>query len=284
MGEPVRAQAPSVTGATCGQPCWYPPATATIRPMAIPTEEEIAAFVRSEASYEREKAAYEEIMLRLRSEPAAAKRLLSRLMERPEHSVRQWAAATGTEVCGKDFVPTLQKALTDRSEGVRSIALEGLLDLDPQSVQPGLAYFRRRLRQYRPAGPGRPRRDPGEAGQILWALARMDAREARGDIREFADRADSPYLRKQASVVLAFLEEGEAGIIRRLRDHDHDHTLFLCRLIWLCGTEKGLEAIRQFHDSAPDEDCQRDTEKFLSKHESILTTHSPPYWDVPPPW
>ena len=252
----------------------------------VPTEAEIVRFVTDSRPRVRDNRWFTDLKSTLAEDQDRGMQLLERLSRRPEYTVRAWVSGVAADVFQRQSVPLLLRLAQDRYEIVRSCALAPLLDLDPQAAK-GLAdKLRERLRRHRPDIPGRRRDDEAEATQIIWALARLRDSEAVGELRVYMDRPDShPYNVRLASAVSTYLDEGEAGVARRVLAHDHEYVLQLCQVSWRCcsGIEVWNATRSLYRLSQIDARCRVITAVFLGARSVATSIAEHPFWRLPLP-
>lgn len=233
----------------------------------LPTLEELAAFARAPSRGDGA-AHYRQILERLAAHPRDSKALLEELLLSRDIDTRAWAAMAGTRVFGKEFERVLVRLLDDKTSEMQSLALGLLENLDPGALEPLLPKLRRKLLHSK---------DEDDVVQVMWALARLGDVGALPAVNALASRPE-PYVRKMADVLATYLEDGEPSVVRRLAEHDHDHTVALCRLAWHLGSQEALKAMLSCAATAPDDDCGKTCARFARSLQSMRARGEPPFW------
>jgi hypothetical protein len=88
-----------------------------------------------------------------------------------------------------------------------------------------------------------------------------------------------------ASAVTSYLEDGEEGVARRIRQHDHNHMLALCKVAWRCCSDRpARDAMRALAHSKPlDGRCLAITAAFLGAGPVASKFSERPFWSLPVP-
>ena len=256
----------------------------------LPTEEDVVRFVTSSRPRKSGAQRFADLKSALRLHRDEGIDLMERLSRRPEYTVRAWTTGVAADVYGNEAIPLLLRLVDDHYEIVRACALTPLLNIAPEAAQGVVGNLRDRLRRHRPDVLGHRRDDPAEAGQLIWALARLKAKEALGEIRAYTARPDSdPYHVRLASVVSTYLEVGEQGLAQRLLEHDHEHVPRLCQVTWRCcaGDAPWRAMASLYRSKELDPSCQLETAVFLAAKKVAASVSKPPFWavampDIPP--
>ncbi len=237
--------------------------------VAFPTLEELIRFAVAPSSPEGG-AQYRRLISALKTDPTRALEVLNRLASHPKASVREWASGVGAQVCEVAFIPTLVRLFSDRSQVVQSLALKDLEQLGTDALRLVLPQVRQKLVVWGDD-------DGGSVAQLMWVVAELNDVATIPLLRQLA-KGQGMATSRNAEAVIAYLEEGAEGVLRRIREHDHDHMLWLCRVAWGVGTKAAVDALEACADSAPDDECRRACRKF---HRSLLRRRAewdPPFW------
>ncbi len=182
----------------------------------------------------------------LRTDPTTARRVLTDLSKDSRAEVRAWVPFAARKVLGQQAVPFLVTLAGDPNPDVSDVALEELRDLDPEAAKKLVKTIRKKLLSS----------DPKESAFAMWTLAQLGDRDSVDAIRQLGVRAESPFLRKTAEVVSLALEGNVDEILRRIREHDHDRMAALSNAALLVGGPRGLEAVKECAENAPDPECR----------------------------
>jgi len=252
----------------------------------LPTEADVVQFVTSSRPRKTRAEWFAHLKLALSEHRTDGMAFLERLSRRPEYTVRAWTTGVAADIYGTEAIPLLLRLAEDHYEIVRACALDPLLNIAPEAARGVAGTLRERLRRHRPDIPGHRRDDPAEAGQLIWALARLKANEAVDDVRVYMKRPDSdPYQVRLASVVITYLEVGEEGLAQRLLEHDHDHVPRLCQVTWRCcsGDAAWRAMASLYRTKEVDPSCQLWTAVFLAAKKVAASVSQPPFWAVAMP-
>ncbi len=182
----------------------------------------------------------------LRADPSVARRVLTDLSKDSRAEVRAWVPFAARKVLGPQAVPFLVTLAGDPNPDVSDVALEELRDLDPEAAKTLVKLIRTKLRS----------KDPDESIFAMWTLTQLGDRDSADQIRNVSERSEFPFQRRTAEVVLLALEGNVDEILRRIREHDHDHMAALSNAALLVGGPRGLEAVKECAENAPDPECR----------------------------
>ena len=150
-------------------------------------------------------------------------------------------------VLGKQAVPLIVEVLRDRDTDVRDIAMEELVELDPQSVRKLVPGLRRKLKS----------KDRFEPVTAMWTLAAIRDFSSLDAIRERAAAGDAgPRLRNTARVIEMLFGKEPKEILERIREHDHELMPWLSKGARLIGSPEARDVLRTCAETAPDRDCR----------------------------
>ncbi len=196
------------------------------------------------------------VLARLRSDRAAAARVLTELATHRSPEVRSWVPWAARRVMGTEAVQLISKiASEDRRADVRHAATVELLELDQAAAQTLAPVLRRRLQS----------KNPFEALGAMWALARIGDKQSVGAVRELVTDSDRQLLRRSAAVVLMILEGSGEEILARIRAHDHELMPWLPEAARLVAGGGALPTIEECARTAPDDDCRSYCEQALQR-------------------
>jgi HEAT repeat protein len=182
----------------------------------------------------------------LRADPSGARRVLAHLSNDSRAEVRGWVPFAARTLLGREAVPYLVKLAQDRDPDVSNVALQDLLDVEPEAARTLIKAIRKKLLS----------NDPQESIFAMWTLVQLGDRDSIDTIRHLSDRSEFPFQRRTAQVVLLALEGEVDEILRRIREHDHEHMQALAYAALLVGGHDGFEAVKQCAENAPDPECR----------------------------
>jgi HEAT repeat protein len=191
----------------------------------------------------------------LSADPSKARKVLADLSSDSRAEVRGWVPFAARKVLGRQAVPYLVALARDRNPGVSDVALEELLDLEPEAAKTLIKLIRAKLRS----------KDPQESIFAMWTLAQLGDRDSIDAIRRLSELSEFPFQRRAAEVVLLLLEAKIDGILGRIREHDHEYMRDLAHAAMLAGGHEALEAVKECAENAPDADCRHYCQWNLSQ-------------------
>jgi HEAT repeat protein len=191
----------------------------------------------------------------LRADPASARRCLAALSNDSRAEVRAWVSFAAKKLLGREAVSYLVKLAQDRDPDVSNVALQDLLDVEPESAKSLIKAIRNQLLS----------NDPQESGFAMWTLLRLHDRDSIDAIRRLSERSEFPFQRRTAEVVLLALEGKIDEILRRIREHDHDYMRALAYAALLAGGQEGVETVKDCAENAPDLECRHHCEWNLNE-------------------
>jgi HEAT repeat protein len=182
----------------------------------------------------------------LRADPSRARRVLADLSNDSRAEVRGWVPFAARKLLGREAVSYLVKLAQDRDPDVSNVALQDLLDVEPEAAKTLIKAIRKRLLA----------NDPHESIFAMWTLVQLGDRDSIDAIRHLSERSEFPFQRRTAHVVLLALEGEVDEILRRIREHDHENMQALAYAALLVGGHDGFEAVKQCAENAPDPECR----------------------------
>jgi HEAT repeat protein len=191
----------------------------------------------------------------LHADPSKARQVLTDLSNDSRAEVRGWVPFAARKVLGRQAVPYLVALARDPNPDVSDLALEELLDLEPEAARTLVKLIRAKLRS----------KDPDESMFAMWTLAQLGDRDSVDAIRNVSEGSEFPFQRRTAEVVLLLLEAKIDEILRRIREHDHEYMVNLAHAAVLAGGQQGLEALKACAENAPDSDCRHYCQWNLSQ-------------------
>lgn len=194
----------------------------------------------------------------LRADPNVGRAVLERLVRHPDPVVRSWVPWAARMVLETDAAAAITRVVAqDQDADTRDVAIEELLELDPDAAAELAPALRQRLKS----------KDLYEPVSAMWTLAAIHDQDALDEIRELSRNARLPWHQKSAFVVSLVLSDQVDEIVRRIRDHDHDLMPWLPEAARLVGTPDARAALKACSDSAPDEECRGYCNEALAKLE-----------------
>lgn len=198
----------------------------------------------------------ESLLEELTADPAHASRLFEDLLKRNRSfAVRSWVPWAARNTLGPEAVPLLLRLARDRDPDMRDIAIEELLEIDPQAARSLAPALRRKLQS----------REFFEPITAMWALAEIGDSSAREAILEAAANWDNARHRNTAEVATILLGDAPNEILDRMRAHDHRMMPWLAPAARVLGTEEAERVLGECAESAPDERCKRICEEQLGR-------------------
>jgi hypothetical protein len=185
----------------------------------------------------------------LKASPTAAA-ILADLSRDREWPVRSWAAAIAAETVGRAALPwLLEMTQHDRNSNNRSLALQVLMDIDPEAGRPLIGKMRKQLLS----------KNDDQATDAARTLIELGDADSLPALRQLAARWEpGTYRRTRLEVWILPLEGHADEVVERIRRHDH-----VC-LPWLAyaashmpGTAEARSTLTWGSENLPDEHCRR---------------------------
>ena len=160
--------------------------------------------------------------------------------------VRGWVPKTARRVLGKAAVPLIQKLTNDADPDTRGMAVDELERIDPEFLRGLSPSLRKRLESS----------DDGEAISSAWRLAKQHDVAAVPAIDAFRTRFEPSWWQYKAASTILLAIQDPREIARRIRDHDHEHMMWLSYAATWVDEPEARKALQECAANAPDDHCR----------------------------